>query len=100
MNRYSTLPPFPPSLSRLAELAVDVWWSWNREGRVVFRRLDYTLWRATAHNPVRMLRNIQRAKLEAAAADPAFVELYESYRTPEGGIRAPRRYLLVLGRRK
>lgn len=30
----------------------------------------------------------------------AFVKLYESYRTPEGGIRAPRRYLLVLGRRK
>jgi ubiquinone/menaquinone biosynthesis C-methylase UbiE len=30
----------------------------------------------------------------------AFVELYESYRMPEGGIRAPRRYLLVLGRRK
>ncbi|HEY2326329.1 MAG TPA: methyltransferase domain-containing protein [Gaiellaceae bacterium] len=30
----------------------------------------------------------------------AFVDLYESYRTLEGGIRAPRRYLLVLGRRK
>jgi hypothetical protein len=30
----------------------------------------------------------------------AFVELYESYRTGEGGVRAPRRYLLVLGRRK
>ena len=30
----------------------------------------------------------------------AFVELYESYRTTEGGIRAPRRYLLVLGTRK
>ena len=30
----------------------------------------------------------------------AFVDLYESYRSPEGGIRAPRRYLLVLGRRK
>jgi ubiquinone/menaquinone biosynthesis C-methylase UbiE len=30
----------------------------------------------------------------------AFVELYESYRTKEGGVRAPRRYLLVLGRRK
>jgi SAM-dependent methyltransferase len=29
----------------------------------------------------------------------AFVELYERYRTPEGGIRAPRRYLLVLGAR-
>jgi SAM-dependent methyltransferase len=30
----------------------------------------------------------------------AFVELYDSYRTKEGGVRAPRRYLLVLGRRK
>jgi ubiquinone/menaquinone biosynthesis C-methylase UbiE len=30
----------------------------------------------------------------------AFVELYEGYRTPEGGIRAPRRYLLVLGTRR
>jgi SAM-dependent methyltransferase len=30
----------------------------------------------------------------------AFVEVYESYRTPEGGIRAPRRYLLVLGTRR
>jgi SAM-dependent methyltransferase len=30
----------------------------------------------------------------------AFIDLYDSYRTPEGGIRAPRRYLLVLGRRK
>ena len=30
----------------------------------------------------------------------AFVELYESYRAPAGGIRAPRRYLLVLGSRR
>lgn len=30
----------------------------------------------------------------------AFVELYEGYRTDEGTVRAPRRYLLVLGRRK
>jgi SAM-dependent methyltransferase len=30
----------------------------------------------------------------------AFVELYESYPGPDGGIRAPRRYLLVLGTRR
>ncbi len=30
----------------------------------------------------------------------AFVQLYEGYRTEDGEIRAPRRYLLVLGRRK
>jgi glycogen phosphorylase len=77
MNRYIDLPPLPDRINRLNELAVDLWWSWNREARDVFRRLDYTLWRATAHNPVRMLWVVSRAKLEAAAADPEFVRIYE-----------------------
>src|SRR5262245_27191708 len=77
MNRYSDQVPLPPTLARLHELAVDLWWSWNPEGRGVFRRLDYALWRTTAHNPVRMLWLVPRARLDAAAADPAFVELYE-----------------------
>jgi starch phosphorylase len=64
-------------LNRLAELAVDLWWSWNDEGRTVFRRLDYVLWRATAHNPVRMLSMIPRETLEAAANNPEFVGLYD-----------------------
>src|SRR5947207_11636929 len=77
MNRYSTLSPLPERLSRLHELAVDLWWSWNPDARSVFRRLDYSLWRATAHNPVRMLWMISRGKLDDAATDPAFVELYD-----------------------
>jgi starch phosphorylase len=44
---------------------------------MVFRRLDYMLWRATAHNPVRMLWLIPRAKLDAAAADHGFLQLYD-----------------------
>jgi len=42
-------------------------------------------------------------RLDAVRAEEfhrAFVELYEGYTTPEGGIRAPRRYLLVLGTRR
>ena len=63
MNRYATQAPLPDRLSRLHELAVDLWWSWNADPRAVFRRLDYTLWRATAHNPVRMLWVIPRGRL-------------------------------------
>jgi starch phosphorylase len=77
MNRYSSLQAFPEQLRRLPELAIDLWWSWNRDVRSVFRRLDYTLWRSTAHNPVRMLWAIPRAKLEAAAADAEFLALYQ-----------------------
>ena len=77
MNRYADLPPLPDSIRRLDELAEDLWWSWHPEAREVFRVLDYTEWRATAHNPVRMLRVVPRARLEAVSRDPAFTRLYE-----------------------
>jgi len=77
MTRYSSLPPFPARIARLDDLAVDLWWTWHADSRAVFRRLDYGSWRATAHNPVRMLWIMPRAKLEAAAADPAFLEIYD-----------------------
>jgi starch phosphorylase len=89
-NRYSGLQPLPENLNRLDELAVDLWWSWHTEARNVFRRLDYTLWRATAHNPVRMLWVLGRSKLEAAAADPEFMRLYEQATAALDDARAAR----------
>ena len=77
MDRFATSAPLPNRIHRLHELALDLWWSWRPTARQVFRRLDYSLWRATAHNPVRMLRAIDEARLAAAASDPAFLALYE-----------------------
>ena len=76
MDRYGDLPPLPDRLDRLPELALDLWSGGNRHARHVFRTLDYPLWRATAHNPVRMLRAIPRATLERAADDPVFQLAY------------------------
>lgn len=45
MDRYVPLPPLPARISRLNELAYDLWWSWNARAREVFRDLDYPLWR-------------------------------------------------------
>ena len=77
MNRYSSLPPLPERLHRLDDLAVDLWWSWHADAREVFRRLDYPLWRQTAHNPVQMLWKIPRETLEAAAADETLLRIYD-----------------------
>src|SRR5262245_1095143 len=78
MTRYSDRPTLPERLNRLDGLASDLWWSWHQDARTVFRRLDYSLWRATAHNPVRMLWQIAPEKLEAAAADPVVLRAYDS----------------------
>ncbi|OFW12970.1 MAG: alpha-glucan phosphorylase [Acidobacteria bacterium RIFCSPLOWO2_12_FULL_66_10] len=77
MTYYAGQSPLPERLFRLNELATDLWWSWHPDGREVFRRLDYPLWRATAHNPARMVRTIEREKLERAAADLEFLAVYD-----------------------
>jgi starch phosphorylase len=68
----------PSRISRLRELAYDLWWTWHPPAREVFRRLDYTLWRQTAHNPVLMLRRMPAETLEHAAGDPGFLGFYDA----------------------
>jgi starch phosphorylase len=68
----------PERIGRLHELASSLWWSWHPAGRLVFRTLDYTLWRRSEHNPVQQLDEIGREKLETAASDPAFLSLYDT----------------------
>ena len=38
------LPELPTRVARLGELAQDLQWTWNRNARELFRRLDYQLW--------------------------------------------------------
>jgi starch phosphorylase len=78
MERYPGLTPVPERVGRLEELACDLWWSWHYRARDVFRRLDYRLWRETAHNPVRMLRAIGRDRLDRAAENRGFLAMYDS----------------------
>jgi starch phosphorylase len=68
----------PERISRLEELANNLWWSWHPQARELFRILDYPLWRLGGHNPVKQLREIDANKLAAAASDPAFLNLYDS----------------------
>jgi SAM-dependent methyltransferase len=58
----------------------------------------WKLFSESAPPVVAMVRHLEDSQREEFHR--AFVELYEGYRTEDGGIRAPRRYLLVLGRRK
>jgi starch phosphorylase len=48
-------------------------WSWHREARALFDAVDWGLWHRTRHNPIRFLKEVEPARLERAAADPAFV---------------------------
>jgi starch phosphorylase len=78
MERFALAAPVPGRIHRLQELSLDLWWSWTPTARQVFRRLDYALWKDSAHNPVRMLITIEDERLQQAAQDPEFLALYDA----------------------
>jgi len=73
IGTFVVRPKLPPALERLRQLALNLRWSWNHDTIQLFRRLDSDLWDASGHNPIRMLGMISQQRLEAAAADDAFL---------------------------
>jgi starch phosphorylase len=55
----------------LAELALDLRWSWNHATDEVWRQLDPALWEST-QNPWVVLQTVAKDKLQRVLADPAF----------------------------
>ena len=70
-------PCIPDSLKRLEELANDLFYSWDRQVRRLFTRLDKELWGTSSHNPKTFLRRISQQRLEEAAEDRVFMEDYD-----------------------
>ena len=60
------------SLTRVAFLAQNLWWSWNGDTQRLFASMDPALWEATGHNPIKTLKLLAPERRAALAADPAF----------------------------
>src|SRR5947208_2865063 len=71
-------PAVPERINRLAAIAANLSWSWNRNARALFRSRHAALWRRTQHNPIERWRRVDPARLAACAADPAFLPLYDA----------------------
>ena len=69
-------PVIPGSLSRLAELASNLLFSWHRPTRALFEDLDPELWKQTNGNPRLMLRCLSQESLEHASTDETYLVRY------------------------
>lgn len=67
----------PPRIGRLTELAYNLWWSWQPAARSLFASMDPTLWELTAHNPVKLLRQVTPERLPNLVQDPIFLRAYD-----------------------
>jgi starch phosphorylase len=68
---YNLLPMEVKGFDSLAELALDLRWSWNHTADDIWLQLDPALWELT-HNPWLVLQTVSRDQIERVSADPIF----------------------------
>jgi starch phosphorylase len=69
--------PIPSRISRLRELAFNIWWSWHPEAQELYRQIDPELWEQDYHNPVDFLRDVRERRLNVAVEDPIYLRQYD-----------------------
>ncbi len=77
-NRFTleVQPTIPQSIERLSDLANNLIYSWDRQVRSLFRRIDPELWERQGHNPKVFLRQVAQQRLDEAALDRVFMQDY------------------------
>jgi glycogen phosphorylase len=68
---HSLLPTEVEGFDSLAELALDMRWSWNHAADEVWRELDPAQWDLT-QNPWGVLQTVSRDQMERVLVDPGF----------------------------
>ncbi|MEO8963042.1 MAG: DUF3417 domain-containing protein, partial [Ginsengibacter sp.] len=69
---YSFLPSNAEGVNSLAQLALDLQWSWNHAADEIWNQLDPQLWELT-HNPWIILQTVSRDQLKKNLADTVFL---------------------------
>ena len=69
-------PNIPARLSRLEELANNLWYSWDPPTRALFARLNPGLWDAVGHSPKAFLKRVEERLLQGALDDSVFLDSY------------------------
>ena len=73
---FTAVANLPAKISRLRELAHNLWWAWNPRGRELFSAIDPKLWEGMGNNPVRMLETVSAERLLEASGNASYMSLY------------------------
>ena len=78
-NRITVNPQLPKRISRLADIANNLWWSWNTGFLRLFKQIDIDLWERVQKNPVKFLKLVSQEKLEMACENQELLKQYDKY---------------------
>lgn len=76
-NKVEVMQTLPSKIDRLEEIAYNIWWVWNKDFLRLFKMIDEEKWENSCKNPVKFLKVVSSDKLEKAAENKDFMELYQ-----------------------
>lgn len=73
IRSFEVVPSLPEPLRPLLDVAYNLWWTWHPEAVALFVQMDRELWRASYHNPVKLLGMLPQKRLDELAHDPQYL---------------------------
>ncbi|MEI6556454.1 MAG: alpha-glucan family phosphorylase [Paludibacter sp.] len=74
----------PASLTKLEEIAHNIWWTWDSKAKNLFRQIDAEAWIEASSNPVLLLNILTYEKLVSMGNDVEFIkkvdEVYDDFK--------------------
>jgi len=70
-------PRYPENLQHLYELASNLWSTWNYDAIDLFYRIDARIFREVNHNPLELLNNLSKERLNDLSGDEGFLSELE-----------------------
>ncbi len=99
LRRFTVRLALPEPLAPLAELVMNLRWSWHPQSLDLFRSVDPQVWDAVGQDPVRLLGEVSPERLAQLAADPVFLaELAAAHTDLQDYLSTPRWYQGLSGR--
>jgi starch phosphorylase len=93
LRRFTVRVALPEPLAPLAELVMNLRWSWHPESMDLFAAIDPEVWESVQHDPLRLLGAVATDRLEALSRDRRFLRrLSDAHDDLTDYLSAPRWY--------
>ncbi|MGZ6791839.1 MAG: alpha-glucan family phosphorylase, partial [Mycobacteriales bacterium] len=73
LRRFTVRLALPTPLAPLAELVMNLRWSWHHPSLDLFESIDPQVWQAVGHDPVQLLGEVSPERLAELSADAGFL---------------------------
>ncbi len=73
VRSFTVLPALPESIKELDFLARNMFWCWNLDIVVLFKRVDSKLWKACGYNPIKLLGSVSQERLDYLSKNQGFL---------------------------